>query len=66
MTPSPGTITRLLVDWREGNKTALNKLIALVYRELHRLAGYYMRRQRADHTLQPSVLINEEAHRSQE
>ena len=59
MTPSPGTITRLLVDWRDGDKTALVRLVPLVYREMRRLAGYYMRRQRADHTLQTSALINE-------
>ena len=59
MTPSPGTITRLLVDWRDGDQTALDRLVPLVYRELRRLAGYYMRRQRADHTLQTSALINE-------
>ena len=59
MTPSPGTISRLLVDWRDGDKTALDRLVPLVYLELRRLAGYYMRRQRADHTLQTSALINE-------
>ena len=59
MNPSPGTISRLLVDWRDGDKTALDRLVPLVYRELRRLAGYYMRRQRADHTLQTSALINE-------
>jgi RNA polymerase sigma factor (TIGR02999 family) len=48
-----------LVDLRDGDKTALDKLVPLVYRELRRLAGYYMRRQRADHTLQTSALINE-------
>ena len=59
MSPSPGSITRLLVDWRDGDKAALDRLIPLVYKELRRLAGYYMRRQRADHTLQTSALINE-------
>ncbi|HLF82544.1 MAG TPA: ECF-type sigma factor, partial [Blastocatellia bacterium] len=59
MASSPGTITRLLVEWRYGDKTALDRLVPLVYRELRRLAGYYMRRQRADHTLQTSALINE-------
>jgi len=59
MTSSPGSITRLLVDWRDGDKAALDRLIPLVYKELRRLAGYYMRRQPADHTLQTSALINE-------
>src|SRR6266496_2944559 len=39
MTPSPGAISRLLVDWRDGDKTALDKLIPLVYREMRRLAA---------------------------
>ena len=59
MSPSSGTISKLLVEWRDGDKTALDRLVPLVYRELRRLAGYYMRRQRADHTLQTSALINE-------
>jgi RNA polymerase sigma factor (TIGR02999 family) len=59
MASSPGTISRLLVEWRDGDKTALDRLVPLVYRELRRLAGYYMRRQRGDHTLQTSALINE-------
>ena len=59
MTPTPGSITRLLVEWRDGDMTALDRLVPLVYREMRRLAGYYMRRQRADHTLQTSALINE-------
>jgi RNA polymerase sigma factor (TIGR02999 family) len=59
MSSSSGTISKLLVEWRDVDKTALDRLIPLVYRELRRLAGYYMRRQRADHTLQTSALINE-------
>ena len=59
MASSPGSITRLLLDWRKGDQTALDRLVPLVYREMRRLAGYYMRRQRADHTLQTSALINE-------
>jgi RNA polymerase sigma factor (TIGR02999 family) len=59
MSSSSGTISRLLVEWRDGDQTALDRLVPLVYRELRRLAGYYMRRQRDDHTLQTSALINE-------
>ena len=59
MSSSSGTISKLLVEWRDGDKTALDRLVPLVYRELRRLAGYFMRRQRADHTLQTSALINE-------
>ena len=59
MGSSPGTITRLLLDWRNGDKSALNRLVPLVYKEMRRLAACYMRRQRPGHTLQTSALINE-------
>ncbi len=52
-------ITQLLGDWRGGNEGALEKLIPLVQPELHRLAHYYMRRERAGHTLQTTALLNE-------
>jgi RNA polymerase sigma factor (TIGR02999 family) len=52
-------ITSLLVRWREGDRKALDEMIPLVYKELRRLAHHYMRRQRQDHTLQTSALINE-------
>jgi RNA polymerase sigma-70 factor (ECF subfamily) len=52
-------ITQLLLDWSDGDQDALNKLIPLVYQELKRIARYYMRRERAGHTLQTSALVNE-------
>lgn len=52
-------ITRLLVDWKSGNKAALDTLMPLVYQELRKLADSYMKRERTDHTLQPTALINE-------
>jgi RNA polymerase sigma factor (TIGR02999 family) len=52
-------ITQLLLDWSEGNTAALEHLTPLVYAELHRLAHYYMNRERAGHTLQTSALVNE-------
>jgi len=52
-------ITALLVDWSNGDKSALDKLLPLVERELHRLAHSYMRRENPDHTLQTTALINE-------
>jgi RNA polymerase sigma factor (TIGR02999 family) len=58
-TPSSQEITQLLVAWRNGDKEALEKLSPLVYRELHRLAGRFMRRERAGHTLQTTALVNE-------
>ncbi|MDX6385569.1 MAG: hypothetical protein QOK48_3142 [Blastocatellia bacterium] len=57
--PAPPNITALLVDWSKGDKTALDKLIPLVERELHRLAHSYMRRENPDHTLQTTALVNE-------
>jgi RNA polymerase sigma factor (TIGR02999 family) len=59
MTASPGTISRLLINWREGDQTALDHLIPLVYSELHRLAHYYLRRQKLGHTLETTELIDE-------
>jgi len=52
-------ITALLVDWSKGDKTALDKLFPLVERELHRLAHSYMRKEKSDHTLQTTALVNE-------
>jgi RNA polymerase sigma factor (TIGR02999 family) len=54
----PRSITQLLIDWSEGNPTALDELTPLVYRELHALARTYLSRGRAN-TLQPTELINE-------
>jgi len=59
MATSPKSVTQLLIEWRDGDETALEKLLPLVYDELRRLAHYYMRRERPDHTLQTSALINE-------
>ncbi|REJ77489.1 MAG: RNA polymerase subunit sigma-70 [Acidobacteria bacterium] len=52
-------ITQLLVAWGQGDKDALDKLMPYVYSELRRLAHAYMRRQRSDHTLQTTALVNE-------
>jgi RNA polymerase sigma-70 factor, ECF subfamily len=52
-------ITQLLVEWSDGNQSALDELYPLVYDELHRLARRYMSRERQDHTLQTTALINE-------
>lgn len=56
---SPSEITTLLVDWSKGDKSALDRLLPLVERELHRLAHSYMRHENPDHTLQTTALINE-------
>jgi len=52
-------VTQLLLQWSDGDKAALDKLMPLVYRELRRLASHYMRRERPAHTLQASALVNE-------
>jgi len=58
-TRSPEGVTQLLERWSEGDEKALDQLMPLVYDELHRLAGAYLRRERREHTLQPTALINE-------
>jgi len=57
--PSPKEVSRLLIDWGNGDQAALDELIPLVYDELRRLAGRYMRRESQGHTLQTSALVNE-------
>jgi RNA polymerase sigma-70 factor, ECF subfamily len=56
---APGGITQLLLRWSEGDSSAREKLMPLVYEELRRLAAKYLRRERANHTLQPTALVNE-------
>lgn len=51
--------TRLLVDLGRGDPSAAARLLPLVYDELRALAGRYFRRQRSDHTLQPTALVHE-------
>ena len=55
----PEDVTQLLVDWSDGDRAALDRLMPLVYGELRRLAELRMRRERPDHTLQPTALVNE-------
>jgi len=52
-------ITGLLVDWSQGDHTAYEQLVPLVYDELHRIARREMSKERPGHTLQPSALVNE-------
>jgi RNA polymerase sigma-70 factor, ECF subfamily len=54
-----GQVTQLLKAMRAGDSHAAENLLPLVYAELHRLAKSYMRRERPDHTLQATALINE-------
>lgn len=57
--PSPHEVTRLLTDWSNGDESALDKLMPLVYDELRGLAHRYMSREGAGHTLQTTALVNE-------
>ena len=52
-------VTQLLAEWGSGDRAALDRLVPLVFEELRRLAQSYLRRERADHTLQPTALVNE-------
>ena len=57
--PSPAEITGLLRAWGDGDNNAFEALVPLVEAELRRLAGVYMARERRDHTLQATALVNE-------
>lgn len=52
-------VTELLVRARKGDRNALDMLVPLVYRELRRLAGHFLRQERGGHTLQPTALVHE-------
>ena len=54
-----GTVSELLVAWSQGDIDAREALVPLVHRELRRRAAAYLRRERRDHTLQPTALVNE-------
>ena len=56
---STSDVTALLQAWSEGDAAARDELMPLVYGELHRRAAAYLRRERRDHTLQPTALVNE-------
>ena len=56
---SPSEVTLLLRGWRNGDRKALDALLPLVYKELHRLAHFQLRKERSDHTLQSAALVHE-------
>lgn len=58
-TPSPSEVTQTFLRWRQGDPNALNALLPLVYEEMRRLAGSYLRSESAGHTLQPTALAHE-------
>lgn len=57
--PNSEQITQLLNEWKDGNQTALDKLMPLVYGELRRQASRYLQKERQGHTLQTTALIHE-------
>lgn len=57
--PKSPAITQLLIAWSDGRREALDDLMPIVYADLRRLAGGYMRRESADHALQPTALVHE-------
>jgi len=56
---TPNNVTQLLVELTDGNTRVLELLLPIVYNELRSLANNYLRRERADHTLQPTALVHE-------
>jgi len=59
MDETNGEVTQMLQRWRAGEPEVLDDLIPIVYDQLHAIAAGYMRRERDDHTLQPTALVNE-------
>ena len=59
MQGGPDNVTQLLGLWSRGDQEALNALMPIVYGELHKIAGSYLRRERSGHTLQPTALVHE-------
>jgi RNA polymerase sigma factor (TIGR02999 family) len=55
----PEDVTKMLQDWRSGDKSALDRLMPVVYDELRRIASRYLSRERSDHTLQTTALVHE-------
>ena len=57
--PEGGEVTRLLLAWNEGDASAVERLMPLVYAELRTIAERHFRRERAGHTLQPTAVVHE-------
>ena len=57
--PETGEVTRLLQVWSSGDRSVEDRLFGLVLPDLHRLAQFMMRGERPDHSLQPTILVNE-------
>ena len=57
--PSAQNVTQLLVQWSKGDREALEALVPLVYEELRRVARYYLRQEKQNHTLSSTALVHE-------
>ena len=55
----PGPVTQLLIQWSDGDPSAMNQLVPLVYAELRRLAATHIRREQPGHSLQATALVHE-------
>ena len=58
-TPPPIEVTALLVAWSQGDRTALERLLPLIYDECRRIASRQLRRERPEHTFEPTALVHE-------
>jgi RNA polymerase sigma factor (TIGR02999 family) len=56
---SSDEVTKLLIKYGKGDRSSLDEMLPLVYGELRRLANYYLKKERSDHTLQPTALVHE-------
>src|SRR5215207_3593218 len=56
---APSEITQMLIELTDGNQEVVNHILPHIYDELKRLASSYLRRERSDHTLQPTALVHE-------
>src|SRR4030095_5079470 len=56
---APNEITQMLIELTDGNQDVVNQILPHIYDELKRLASSYLRRERSDHTLQPTALVHE-------
>jgi RNA polymerase sigma-70 factor, ECF subfamily len=57
--PSTNEVTEQLIAWGAGDRAALDHLFPIVYQELRRMAGAYLRQENPGHTLQPTALVHE-------
>ncbi|HEX5085412.1 MAG TPA: sigma-70 family RNA polymerase sigma factor [Blastocatellia bacterium] len=59
ISPSPNEVTERLIAWGAGDRAAFDQLLPIVYQELRRMAGNYLRQENPGHTLQPTALVHE-------